>query len=325
MLHLRVFGDFGAMAEVAEQLETLTGVRHVSRTDAGHDGTALVTADVSAETADAALEVLARLSVPAEDIALVRLDLIAPLSTNTEPLALVWADLLGQARVNARTAVRYLVFMAVAGVIAAFGVIDDNLILIVGAMAVSPDLLPITAACTGIVLRRGRLLRRGLVSLAVGLGVAGVTAFAVTGMLNLFGGLPNGFSAQAQNIVSTTHVNSETILVALAAGIAGMLALETRASAAVGVAISVTTIPASAFLGVAAGVGELSKSLSALGVLGANVSMMLVSGSLTLAVQRALAPNDSTTSSPPPARRGNVQAASASENTPGSSDPPPVR
>lgn len=313
------------MAAVAEQLETLAGVRHVSRTDAGHDGTALVTADVSAETADTALEMLARLSVPAEDIALVRLDRLAPLSANAEPLALVWADLLGQASVNARTAVRYLVFMAVAGVIAAFGVIDDDQILIVGAMAVSPDLLPITAACTGIVLRRGRLLRRGLVSLALGLGVAGVTAFAVTGMLNLFGGLPNGFSAQAQNIVSTTHVNSETILVALAAGIAGMLALETRASAAVGVAISVTTIPASAFLGVAAGVGELSKSLSALGVLGANVSMMLVSGSLTLAIQRAAAPRNSTTSSRPSTSRGGAQVVSGSEDAAGSRDsPPPV-
>ena len=313
------------MAAVAEQLETLAGVRHVSRTDAGHDGTALVTADVSAETADTALEMLARLSVPAEDIALVRLDRLAPLSANAEPLALVWADLLGQASVNARTAVRYLVFMAVAGVIAAFGVIDDDQILIVGAMAVSPDLLPITAACTGIVLRRGRLLRRGLVSLALGLGVAGVTAFAVTGMLNLFGGLPNGFSAQAQNIVSTTHVNSETILVALAAGIAGMLALETRASAAVGVAISVTTIPASAFLGVAAGVGELSKSLSALGVLGANVSMMLVSGSLTLAIQRAAAPRNGTTSSRPSTSRGGAQVVSGSEDAAGLSDsPPPV-
>jgi Domain of unknown function (DUF389) len=59
--------------------------------------------------------------------------------------------------------------------------------------------------------------------------------------------------------------------VAFAAGIAGMLAVETRASAGVGVAISVTTIPAAAFLGVAAGIGELSKSLSALAVLGVNV------------------------------------------------------
>ncbi len=35
-----------------------------------------------------------------------------------------------------------------------------------------------------------------------------------------------------------------------------MLALETRVSSAVGVAICMTTIPASAFLGVALGIGE---------------------------------------------------------------------
>jgi hypothetical protein len=57
---------------------------------------------------------------------------IAPLSADAEPLALVWADLLGRARVNARIAARHLVFIVVAGAIAAFGVISQNQILIVG-------------------------------------------------------------------------------------------------------------------------------------------------------------------------------------------------
>ena len=70
--------------------------------------------------------------------------------------------------------------------------------------------------------------------------------------------------------------------------VAGILALETRASAAVGVAISVTTIPASAYLGVAAGVGELDKASGALAVLAINVAMLLVGGSLTLLAQQAL-------------------------------------
>jgi uncharacterized membrane protein len=56
---------------------------------------------------------------------------------------------LGRAALNARPVARYLVFMMAAGVIAAFGVIESNEILIVGAMAVSPDLLPICAACGG--------------------------------------------------------------------------------------------------------------------------------------------------------------------------------
>jgi hypothetical protein len=77
--------------------------------------------------------------------------------------------------------------------------------------------------------------------------------------------------------------------VSLAAGVAGMLAVETRASAAVGVGISITTIPAAAYLGVAAGVGEATKVGGALAVLGVNVLMLLIAGTLTLVLQRRLA------------------------------------
>jgi hypothetical protein len=68
-----------------------------------------------------------------------------------------------------------------------------------------------------------------------------------------------------------------------------MLALETRASSAVGVAISVTTIPAVAYLAVASGLGEFAAARGALDVLGTNVAMMVVGALGTLVVQRALA------------------------------------
>jgi hypothetical protein len=86
-----------------------------------------------------------------------------------------------------------------------------------------------------------------------------------------------------------TEVSNETLVVALAAGVAGMLALETRASSGVGVAVSVTTIPAAAYLGVAAGLGEPDQARGAVGVLGANVAMLVVGASGTLALQRLLA------------------------------------
>jgi uncharacterized hydrophobic protein (TIGR00271 family) len=288
MLHLRVFGDSTRISDVAAHLRELPGARHVSLADGQLDGSALVTADVRAPAADLALAKVRSLGIPAEDVSLLRLDAIDPVSAADEPVALVWADLLGQARLNARAAVRYLVFMAVAGVIASFGVIDDDQILIVGAMAVAPDLLPITAACTGLVLRRGKLVRQGIGSLLLGLAVAGLFAAAVTGFLNLFDLLPVEFALHETGFAAQQHINAETILVALAAGIAGMLAVETRASVGVGVAISVTTIPAAAFLGVALGIGELSKSLGALSVLAANIAMMLTGGSIALAVQRKL-------------------------------------
>jgi hypothetical protein len=184
MLQLRVFGDSSTMGEVAERLGAVADARHISVTAGPRDGDALVTADVGAAAADGALEMVRGVGIPARDISLLRLDAIGRASAHDEQVALVWTDLLGQARVNARTTVRYLVFMAVAGVIAGFGVIDQDQILVVGAMAVSPDLLPITAACTGLVLRRWPLTRGGLASLVLGLGVACIFAAAVTGFLN---------------------------------------------------------------------------------------------------------------------------------------------
>jgi len=277
------------MALVADELGRLPGARHVSLSDS-RAGNGLVTADIRPAAADTALTRLGLLGVPAEDVALVRLDAIGPLAT-AEPTILVWADVLGQAQAQARAPARYLVLMAVAGVIAGLAVINRSSVLIVGAMAISPDLLPVTAACTGLVLRRWRLVRRGLATLVVGLAAACLLATLVTLLLDALDLLPDGFTV-GEIPAAQTHVNATTILVAGAAGVAGMLAVETRASAAVGVGISVTTIPASAFLGVALGTGEPRKSWSALAVLGANIAMMLLGGSIALAIQRWRTPRD---------------------------------
>jgi uncharacterized hydrophobic protein (TIGR00271 family) len=286
ILQIRVYGTAEAMAAVAERLDAVAGARHVSLTGTVRPGSVLVTADLRTDAADKALAELERLGVSADDVTLIRLDTIgAPSSAAAEPLVVVWADVLSQARAQARAPVRFLVLMGAAGVIAAFGVINRSSVLIVGAMAMSPDLLPVTAVCAGLVLLRFRLVWRGLAALALGLAATAVVAAAVTGFLNLAELLPNGFGV-TEIPAAQTHVNATTILVALAAGVAGMLAVETRASAAVGVAISVTTIPAVAYLGVALGTGELAKSWSALGVLAANVAMMLLGGSSALYVQR---------------------------------------
>jgi uncharacterized membrane protein len=156
-------------------------------------------------------------------------------------------------------------------------------------MAVSPDLLPITAACVGLISRRPRLVLRASATLVVGLGLTCLTATLVTAVLDLFDLLPSGFVVGETALSGLTTVNSSTIGVALAAGVAGMLALETRASSAVGVAISITTIPAAAYLGVAAGLGEADKVGGAAAVLAVNIAMLLIGGTLTLLLQRRLA------------------------------------
>jgi Domain of unknown function (DUF389) len=107
-------------------------------------------------------------------------------------------------------------------------------------------------------------------------------------VLDLLGLLPASFEVGESALSGLTSVNATTIGVAAAAGVAGMLALETRASAGVGVAISVTTIPAAAYLGVAAGMGEIGRVPGTLAVLAVNVVMIQVGGAATLLTQRRL-------------------------------------
>ena len=286
MLFLRVYATSARLGEVAQGLEEHGSARHVTLVQGVRAGHALLTAEVHPESADPVLEFLGSRGVAEEDIALARLDEIAPVGSAHPATSLIWADVLGQARRNARPVALYLSFAIAAGVIAAFGVIEVNTILIVGAMAISPDMLPISATCVGLVDRQGQLVRRALLTLAVGLGMSCLAAALVTLALDLADLVPPDFVADEAPLSGLTTVNASTIGVAFAAGVAGILALETRASSAVGVAISVTTIPAAAYLGVAAAVGETSKAWGALAVLGVNVAVLLVAGTLTLIVQR---------------------------------------
>jgi uncharacterized hydrophobic protein (TIGR00271 family) len=286
VLFLRVYATAATLGKVAEELEEHGSARHVILARGVRAGHALLTAEVHPEAADPVLEFLVSRGVAEEDIALARLDEIAPVGSAHPATSLIWADVLGQARRNARPVALYLAFTIAAGVIAGFGVIEVNSILIVGAMAVSPDMLPISAACVGLVSRRGQLVRRALVTLGVGLGVSCLAAAGLTVALDLTGFLPSNFKLGEAALSGLTTVDASTVGVALAAGVAGILALETRASSAVGVAISVTTIPAAAYLGVAAGVGEEDKAWGALAVLAVNVAVLLVAGTATLLVQR---------------------------------------
>jgi uncharacterized hydrophobic protein (TIGR00271 family) len=289
MLQLRVYGPAASLEALVRGLDDGAAVRGIVITEAVRAGQAVLTAEVRPDAADRVLAAIAETGVAGDDVALLRLDDAGPVHRGHAAASLIWSDVLSQATVHARPVARYLTFMIAAGVIAAFGVIEANTILIVGAMAVSPDLLPVTAACAALVARRWTLAAKALATLLVGLGAAGASGASLTAGLDALGALPSDFVVGEAALAGLTTVNVSTCGVALAAGVAGMLAVETRASAAVGVGISITTIPAVAYLGVAGGEGEMDKVLGALAVLAVNVAMLLLGGVSTLVVQRQLA------------------------------------
>jgi uncharacterized hydrophobic protein (TIGR00271 family) len=289
MLQLRVFGESQRLSGLGTWLEDSGHATHtvvVPAVNNVHNG--LLMSDIEADSATPVLARLDEAGVSHDDVAVVRAEDIGPAVHRGRETSLVWADMLGFARQNARPLARYMVFMVVAGVIAGFGVITVNSTLIVGAMAVSPDTLPLAATCVGLVGARWRLALRSFVTLWFGLALTGAAAGGIAGLLRVIGHLPPGFSAEATGLTGLVTIGVGTVGVALAAGVAAMLALETRASSAVGVANSVTTIPAAAYIGVALAVDQRSKAGGALAVLSINLAMLLVGGVSTLLVQRWL-------------------------------------
>jgi uncharacterized hydrophobic protein (TIGR00271 family) len=274
--------------ELARLGDDATNVCRQATTTSGDE---ILVADVVPEAADTMLDALVRVGLPPSALSLCRLDSVTPVASGSgaEWISGVgdtraWVEVVGQARASAQLLGRYLAIMAAAGVIASVGVLNDNQILIVGAMAVSPDLFPMSAACVGAVGRRPLLVLRAVGTLVIGLAVAGLAAGVAGHLLeaaDLFSGV---ISDQTLGTLTTTDLS--TIVIALAAGVAGMLAFETRAGNAVGVAISVTTIPAVAYFGVVAFDGDWADAVGALGVLTTNILSVLIAGTTTLAVQR---------------------------------------
>ncbi len=292
MLRLRISIAEEEKARVIGRLRETEGVRRVTADRNELNEEWVLDADLSPSAADRVLDRLIELGIPDHGYVMVRQDVIAPRGEPGTSIAsddgFAWAEVLGQARENARPIARYLLLMGVAGCIAAMGVVTDNAILIVGAMAVSPDLLPICATCVALVGKRIHLAGRAFSTLLIGMLVVMLVAAVLSFLLRIAGvldGDPDDYLGALGGLVKTDY---STVIIALAAGIAAILSFETRAAAAVGVAISITTVPASAFFGVAIGLGDAADSTYALVTLGMYVSLLIVAGTVTLWAQRLI-------------------------------------
>ena len=291
MLRLRLAVEEHRAGSVAEALEGTGGVHRIVALTPERAGTGVVlAADVTPAVADRVMDLIKEWEVEDGDYLLTRQEVIAPAPHGRGRFAtgevFAWVEVMGEARIYSRPLARYLALMAVAAFVAALGVIRDNPILIVGAMAVSPDLLPVCALCVGIVGRRVPLARNAAVTLLLGLGLVAAIACGLAAVLDATGAFSGQLDLGSGGLRTLGSVDYSTVLVALAAGVAAMLAFETRAAAAVGVAISVTTIPASALLGVSLGLGDGDRAGGAALVLAVNVVLLILSGTLTLVLQR---------------------------------------
>jgi uncharacterized hydrophobic protein (TIGR00271 family) len=292
VLQLRAYAPPERADAIGGRLAALSGVRHLVVGGRTAGGMVELTGEIDAAAADVVIELLRECDLAADDVVLWRASSVQPLGWRRRRGVAgrdvaVWIEVMGRAQEHARPGLTYVLYMAAAGVVAGVGVITGSAILVVGAMALSPDLLPISATAVGLVERRYRLALRALLTLVLGLGVAAVAAAGSTFLLRATGRIGADLALSGTALgTSLTEVGPGSVLVALAAGMAGMLAYETPGSAAVGVAISVTTIPAAAYFGDGVALSGTQDEMGALGVLATNILGIAAASSFTLWLQR---------------------------------------
>ena len=183
----------------------------------------------------------------------------------------------------------YVAFLTLATLIAGAGRLLDQPILIIGAMVVGPEFSPVAAICLGLARPRPQILPRALGTLVAGFVIAVAIAAPFWVLAHAIGQAPRAEALHGPQTDFIVQPDLWSFMIALLAGVAGVLALTTAKSGPlVGVFISVTTVPAVGTLALCVGLGIWSEIPPALAQLGINIAGLVISGTATLLVMRAV-------------------------------------
>ncbi|MGQ0837440.1 DUF389 domain-containing protein [Actinokineospora sp.] len=306
MLHLRMVCPPGSTQAAVSVLREHAGATHVvllpgAALDPAGD---VVEADLAREATDEILAALCALGIDHDGgITLEQIDTaLSDAADRAEERApgeaadaVVWEELVARTGEESRLNVTFLAFLTIACLLAAVGVITDSPVTIVGAMVVGPEFGPLAAVAVGLVRRRWDLVRRAALALAVGFPLA-IVVTAAGAWLGTLTGLfdASAISGEGHQVDFVYEVGPWSLIVAVLAGAAGMLSMTSAKSAAlVGVFISVTTVPAAGYIGVAAILGQWDKVLGSAGQLAVNLAGIVVAAALVLVARhRGKVPGD---------------------------------
>ncbi|MEU9702745.1 DUF389 domain-containing protein [Streptomyces sp. NPDC047981] len=301
MLHLRIITPAVRTDAVLDLIDTTVGTTHlavlkgVAREPEGD----IVLVDVAREAGDELLQGLRQLDIDkVGSIAVENVDL--SLSDRAEKAeeeapgeaadAVIWEQISETTQEESTLTIAYAALMIVATMIAACGVVLDNAILIVGAMAVGPEFGPLAGISTSLVRRDRRGVFRSSVALVVGFAAAIVATTLFSLVMDALGQFERGMlEADRPNTGFIFQPDPFSFIVALLAGVAGVVSMtSSKAGVLVGVAISVTTVPAAANAAVALSYGDLGQMWGSAEQLLLNLTGIIVAGVLTLVAWKLL-------------------------------------
>jgi uncharacterized hydrophobic protein (TIGR00271 family) len=259
----------------------------------------LVLADVAREAADGLLDALRALHIDRDGAICVeavdtavsrRADAAERAAPGDGSDAVVWEQVVRSTDADSSLSASYLAFLTIATMLAAIAIVNDSAILTIGAMVLGPEFAPLAALAVTVVHRRRSIARRAAVALVAGFAVAiGLTALAVLAARGLGWVGPETLRVARPSTGFVTAPDKWSLVVAVLAGIAGVLSLtSSKSGALVGVFISVTTVPAAGVMALSLALTDGGAFTQAATQLGVNLSGILVAAILTLTVQRAL-------------------------------------
>lgn len=175
---------------------------------------------------------------------------------------------------RARLDWNYLLMSAFATLVAAIGMIEDSVAIVIGAMVIAPYLGPQLALGFAAVTGNTRLLGRGLLVTLAGLAVALILSA-------LLGLLMGPFHEPPTEILVRTLVGFDGMAIALASGAAATLALTTgRATTLIGVMVAVALLPPAVVVGLMLGTEAYEKAGGAALLLAVNITCINLAAQL---------------------------------------------
>lgn len=165
---------------------------------------------------------------------------------------------------NARLNRNFLILVMLSTVVAAIGLIENNIAVVIGAMVIAPLLGPNLALSLGTALGDMPLMRESVITLLTGILLALLISFG----LGYF--WPTAIASS--EMMARTEVGWDSIALALASGAAAALSLTTGLSSVlVGVMVAVALLPPTATLGLMLGQGNGELAIGAGLLLAVNI------------------------------------------------------
>jgi uncharacterized hydrophobic protein (TIGR00341 family) len=198
--------------------------------------------------------------------------------TKAETVAATREELYGEIAKGAQLDSNFLVLTMLSTLVAAIGLVENNVAVVIGAMVIAPLLGPNIALAFATSLGDKELTWRAVKTNGAGLGLSLLISIAIAALL------PIGLDSP--EILARTDVDLGGVVLGLASGAAAVLSLTTGLSSTlVGVMVAVALLPPTSTMGMMLGAGRWQEAVGALLLLTVNIVCVLLAAKLVFLIK----------------------------------------